>query len=105
MQREALDISNMILKKHSDEINNTNSFLLGLQLLDLHYNIKGKKVEVGLLDEFFELSDYIFSKLDKQLAEYTIKTASEIYTSTIEHFKEAKGYVEERINLACQEVA
>lgn len=105
MQRDALDISNIILQKHSDEINNTNSFLLGLQLLDLHYNIKGKKIEVGLMDVFFELSDYIFSELDKRLAEYTIKTAGDIYMSTVEYFKEMKGYVEERTNLACQEVA
>ena len=98
-QKDAIDISNAVINKHSTSINDTNNFLLGLHLLDLHYNLQGKQIHINLLEQFLELCDSIFQELDKELIEKSIVTAKEIYVDLLQHHLERFEYKEERVNL------
>lgn len=100
MQLEAITVSNTIKEKRAQEIDNINTFLLGLHLLDIHYNLKEKKLYVNHMAEFLELSDYVFDTLDKTVAEHTILVARLLYLDTIQYHAQEFGYYEERENIA-----
>ena len=100
MQKDALDISNKAMQHYADLIEESNTFLLGLQLLDLHYNMQDKRIHLGLKDEFMELSDSVLNILDKPSIENTIYAAHLIYTKSMQTHEQLFGYREERVNTA-----
>ena len=100
LQKDALDISNKAMHLHADLVEESNTFLLGLQLLDMYYNLQDKKIHLGLKDEFMELSDLVLNLLDKETIEQTIHAAHLIYAQTIQTHEQLFRYKVERVNTA-----
>lgn len=100
LQKDALDISNKAMQLYAELIEKSNTFLLGLELLDLYYNLQDKKIHLGLKDEFMELSDLVLNLLDKETIEQTIHVSHLIYAHTIQTHEQLFGYKEKRVNTA-----
>ncbi len=100
IQPEAIDISNAVMAKLPTNESRLNDFLLGVQLLDLHYNLRDKRLHIGIIDELFELCDFVFEKLDKDTIDRTIEIARTVYVNIVKYHEENLGYIEERKNIA-----
>lgn len=94
LQQEALRLSTTIQAKANRILNerrgiepvdtetHVNVFLLGLQLLAQHHELKNKKVVVGYKDEVIELQEFAMQNVDPEMVELTIEFAEIVYAVT-----------------------
>jgi len=86
LHEEAVRISNSVIE--DEEINKCNYFMFAVTLLDIHYKLKGKKLHIGLFDDFLEIQSVVVDELDSDILKISEEYADLVYLKLREEFKD-----------------